>query len=558
MSINTKKYIETQLQIKTKDSEVVPFIFNKPQQRLYNVIKDLRSKGKPPRIIILKARQMGFSTLTEALIFKNTATNSNVNSGIVAHKEDATKNLFNMSKLFYDRLPIEIKPSIKTSNAYEINFNNKENSGLNSLIKCMTAGGSGIGRSDTYHNLHISEYAFWQGDKKSTLIGLLNSVPNSPHTMVIIESTANGYDDFKERWDKAVQGLNDFYPFFAAWHEMEEYRMDATDLIPSNNNRYGDEIELKARYDLDNEQLAWRRWAIDNNSDGDLNYFKQEYPSSPEEAFISSGDSVFNKEQIIKQIERVKDIKPLHRGYFTYDKEVTKYDETISNIEWVEDSRGYIFIHQEPKSDTKHNVVRLNPYVIGGDTAGTGKDYFTAKVIDNLTKETVATLHKQMMDEDLYAEQLYCLGMHYHKALIGIETNYSTQPTRHLEKLRYPKLYVRERMDTIQHRIVKALGVDTNLKTRPVMIAELVALIREDSGLDGHLDTLREMLTFIKNERGRAEAQEGYHDDLVMALAIAHFISSQQTSTMIEVEEPQENFIKDNFTLNKPGGTVEW
>ena len=60
------------------------------------------------------------------------------------------------------------------------------------------------------------------------------------------------------------------------------------------------------------------------------------------------------------------------------------------------------------------------PYVIGGDTAGKGADYFAAKVIDNINGRTVATLHKQRMDEDVYAEQLYCLGKYYNDALIGV------------------------------------------------------------------------------------------------------------------------------------------
>ena len=156
MVINTKKYIENELKIKTKDSQVVPFILNPPQMKLYNAIKDLYEKKKPIRIIILKARQMGFSTLTEGVIFKKTATKSNVSSGIVAHKEEATTNLFNMSIFFYEKLRDCLKPTLRKSNAKELIFDSKDGSGLKSKIKCMTAGGEGIGRADTFQNLHIS------------------------------------------------------------------------------------------------------------------------------------------------------------------------------------------------------------------------------------------------------------------------------------------------------------------------------------------------------------------------------------------------------------------
>ena len=114
---NARQYISAFLKIKTKDNKIVPFKMNTPQRRLYEVVKGEAEQGKPIRLIILKARQMGFSTLTEALIFHRTATKHNVNSLIIAHKDEATTNLFNMSKLFYSELPIQLKPLRKASNA---------------------------------------------------------------------------------------------------------------------------------------------------------------------------------------------------------------------------------------------------------------------------------------------------------------------------------------------------------------------------------------------------------------------------------------------------------
>lgn len=570
MSINTRLYIENYLKIKTKESEVIPFVMNPPQLKLYNVLKQQAELGKPQRVIILKARQMGFSTETEAIIFKKTATKSNVTSGIVAHKEDATTNLFNMSKLYLEGLPAKMRPATKASNAQEIIFDNKEGSGLRSKIKCMTAGGSGIGRSDTYQNLHISELAFWKGDKKATLTGLLQAVPNTPDSLIIIESTANGYDYFKELWDKAVDGESDFYPLFCAWWELTEYRMDASNLGELTE----EEKEVKARYNLDNEQIAWRRWCIKNNCGGDINQFKQEYPASPEEAFIASGESVFDKELVVNRIEQLRGLQDGRKGYFEYEKYIEEVkDENgvllvayprIRNIKFVESENGYITLHTEPEREKDDEGItrKKTPYVLGGDTAGLGTDYFTAKVINNITAKTVATLWKQRLDEDLYAEQVYCLGKYYNWALTGIETNYSTAPTRHLQSLGYPNLYVRERMDTLVNKIQKVVGFETNSKTRPVIIAQLVKAMREDITNEVHIPTLREMLVFIKNEQGRAEAQQGEHDDLVMALAIAHFIRPQQAFDYIENKPVEEDFLAKNFHTDTEysgnGGFVEW
>ena len=171
---------------------------------------------------------MGFSTATESIIFKNVVTKHNYSAGIITHKEDATANLFNMSKRMLEYLPEELKPEQKKSNAKELIFNNDTGTGLDSKIRCMTAGGKGVGRSDTFTALHLSELGFWEGDKKATLTGLLQAVPNTPESIVIIESTANGFDYFKELWDKAVKGENDFYPLFIGWNELETYQMPYT------------------------------------------------------------------------------------------------------------------------------------------------------------------------------------------------------------------------------------------------------------------------------------------------------------------------------------------
>ncbi|MEG2939763.1 MAG: hypothetical protein RR829_05995, partial [Oscillospiraceae bacterium] len=202
-------YIERFLKIRSKDNRIIPLKLNAPQEKLFSEISRISQKGIPVRILILKARQMGFSTLTEAIIFHRTVTRENVNSLIIAHKEEATTNLFNMAKLFYDNLPAILRPARRASNAKELIFESTAKSvsekckapGLRSKIKCMSAGGDGVGRSDTFSNVHISEYAFWGGDKRATLSGLMQSVPHNAGTLVIIESTANGYDDFKNMWD---------------------------------------------------------------------------------------------------------------------------------------------------------------------------------------------------------------------------------------------------------------------------------------------------------------------------------------------------------------------
>ncbi len=515
--INTKLFIENFLKIKSKTGEIIPLKLNKPQLKLYNALGKQYEDGKPLRAIILKARQMGFSTLTEAMIFKRTAMAKNIKSGIIAHISDASENLFKMSKLFYDMLPDRfyftdganaLKPAVRASNAYELVFDTKNGKGLKSGIRCMTAGGEGIGRSDTFQNLHVSEYAWWPGDKASILLGAVQAVPNVPNSMIIIESTANGYDDFKNRWDMAVEGKSDYVPVFCAWWEMDEYRLPYSGFILSD-----EEKRIKELYSLDNDQLTWRRWCIANNCGGDLEKFKQEYPACPEEAFLASGSCVFDQEKVLERIQRSPE--PVAIGRFDF-----KYDELhITDIRWADDKNGFIKIYKKP--------VKGVPYVIGGDTAGEGSDNFVGQVLDNTTGEQVAVL-KHQFDPHIYTRLMFCLGKYYNDALIGIEANFTTYPIEELQRLRYPRQYVRESTDTYTHAPKRSFGFQTTSKSRPAAVDELIKIVAEETDTINDKETLREMLTFVKNERGRAEAIKGEHDDMVMALAIAHYISDQQ------------------------------
>jgi len=508
MSINTKAYIENYIKIRDKKNNIVPLVLNEPQLKYYNVIKSMYQQRKPIRIIILKARQMGFSTETEAIIFKNVVTHHNYNAGIVAHKEDSTTNLFNMSKRMLEYLPEDIKPEQKKSNAKELVFNNDMGTGLDSRIKCMTAGGKGIGRSDTFTALHLSELAFWEGDKKATMTGLLQAVPNTPESMIIIESTANGYEYFKEMWDRAVAGESGFYPLFIGWNELKEYSMPYTGFDLTQEER-----ELKEQYNLTLDQLTWRRWCIQNNCSGDINQFKQEYPICPEEAFLSTGNCYFNKENIINRINTAPE--PLVRGKFT-----CYYDGIrIRNQKFLEQEEGNIKIYEYPQKRV--------PYVLGGDTAGEGSDFFTAHVINNITGKQVAVL-KQQYNEIEYVKQVYCLGMFYNCALIGLENNFSTYPTQKLAELNYPNQFVRKKEDQYNNKYEKSYGFKTTTITRPYILGQLQEIVHDNIDVIQDKDTLREMLTFIVNDKGRAEAEEGYHDDLVMALAIAYYIREQQ------------------------------
>lgn len=230
------------------------------------------------------------------------------------------------------------------------------------------------------------------------------------------------------------------------------------------------------------------------------------------------GKTVFDARAIQSRLEALQ--KPLRTGYFRYDYDGMR----ITNIEWVNDRNGYIKIYDIP---------RMTEYCIGGDTSGEGSDYFTGHVLDARTGKQVAVL-KHRFDADQYAKQMFCLGKHYRDALIGIEANFDSYPIMELQRLGYPKQYSREAQDTYTGKVEKRFGFKTTSLTRPTAISRLIEIVRDHCDTINDRDTLEELLTIIRNEKGRVEAPQGGHDDQMMGLAIAHQIRDQ----VVFINEP--------------------
>jgi hypothetical protein len=470
---------------------------------------------------------MGLSTLFEGLIFQDSANNPFKNSLIVAHEESASSNLFNMSKLFYENLPDVIRPMKKYNNGKILSFENPENDeakkaenpGLRSKITIATAGSGEVGRSATIHNLHASEVAFFP-DAKTTMLGLLQSIPDEMNTLVVLESTANGVGDwFYEMWQKATKGENDFIPIFLPWFidptyvrkfNSESQKQQFIDEVNSvtrdsnGNNIHTYEYELKEKFDLSWEQLWWRRHTIKTKCQGDETLFMQEYPATPEEAFISSGRPKFNISALRKYQTITKD--PIRRGYLR--------ELDTGEITFLEDDKGYISIWQEPEPGRY--------YSIGGDVAEglIDGDYSCGVVGDNTTFDIVAMWHGHI-DPDLFGEELIKLAKYYNNAYLGVENNnHGLTTLTTIKRKEYWNLYFTKIHDKISDKYTQKMGWSTNSATKPFMIDKLAEFIREMYlGIYSDL-IIGECFTYVIDEKGRTNAQQGAHDDTVMAMAI--------------------------------------
>lgn len=283
------------LSIKTKSATLERFIPNRAQRRFLERFRILWQENRIIRINLLKARQVGLSTLIEAIIFSMTSYNENTNSLIIADDLDGSNYIFEMSKLYQEQMPSHLIIPEKRSNQKKLEFE-----GIHSQILIDTSQNPDAGRKYTFRMVHLSEYAFFD-NANALMDGLSNSVPALPRTMIIKETTANGLNHFKDEWDAAAAGESDYVNIFVPWYWGDDYRMavDNTFVLGdrSLHDITTDEKMLHAAMmqegiDFIEERLMWRRWCIRNNCRGLVTIFRQEYPSTPAEAFVAEEKNV--------------------------------------------------------------------------------------------------------------------------------------------------------------------------------------------------------------------------------------------------------------------------
>ena len=536
--------IELEFVIVDKEQNTVPFFLNKVQKMFMDILNKAKEDYANKKILsiklnVLKGRQQGFTTVITAYQLACAILNRNFSGYTLSDKADNTEAIFqNKAKFPYDQLPEKLKHTEKYNNRKQLLF---EKTNSNWSVDTAT---KDVGRSKTINFFHGSECAFWNGGMQSIQAGLGEAL--TKNCIQINESTANGFNDFQKVWNNKTC-INCFFqwwltPEYRLSFESGEIKEQFFNNIKNKNDWIYERLRfLKDKIKLDDEQLYWYYQKYESYIDKRL--IKQEYPCTPEEAFLASGQCYFDSEKIIKRLQETT--KPIKTGNFIYEL----YNEKIMSYKWHDDPNGFIKIYED--------VENITPYVLGGDTAGEGSDNFTGQVLNNITGKQVAVL-KQTFNEIEYTRQMYCLGMYYNQALIGIETNYSTYPTVKLAEMKYPNMYIRDKNpDDYRDMLEKKLGVNTNKSTRPYMLAIAQTVVSENINNITDTETLNEMVNFIINEKGKAEAQEGCHDDLVMGFAIAHYIRPQQKYTLLSTKDMYLSNNKETNTYDECGDNIE-
>ena len=491
---------------------------------------------------MLKGRQQGFTSLITAIQLSYAIVRRNFSGFTLADRDDNTKAIFqDKAKVIYSELPQRLKPKEKFNSTNELYFDR-----LNSSWRVASATGN-IGRSRTLSFIHYSEVAFF----KCHLSDLQKSIAEAAteEALCVYETTANGFNEAKELWDSGF-----CHNLFYEWWKSKEYVCYEYEYLENCDKWLSERLRYLKKRGLTKEQLAW--YAKKYASYIDKSSIRQEYPCSPEEAFLVTGESIFNAEAIANRLSNFTEL--FTQGSFKYEKrflpiyddrgELAGYKKELCNIRFQEEEGGYISIVEKPFCQLTPTLITKKPYVIGADTAGYGEDYFTAKVLDNTCGRCVATLRRQKFDEDLFAEQLYCLGMYYNEALLGVEVNYSRHPIRVLRELGYPNLYASKNASAYDGSQEQIYGFLTTSVSRPIIISNLVSIMRDSLELETDRETLKEMLTFVRGADGKPQGASGSHDDLVMASAIAHFIAENYEHNLLKTNTGCD-IIENSFNI---------
>lgn len=499
-------------------SQAVFMVPNGPQEHYL--------KNRTGRDIILKTRQIGFTTLLAVDEYDRAVWEPNFAGGIMAHQQDAVKDIFDDTVKFTHYWFKKdwgqfYNPVEKSDNSTSLVF---VHDGLGRELHSSLRVAFNF-RSKKLSKLHVSEGAFIDPDR---LLGSLQCVPSSGE--VTFESTPNGLGgDFHRIWnDSKTNGKQAPYkPFFVPWYSFypeqpEDPKWDLDEETVPLSSREREMIEL---YDLEKYHIAWRRWCISANCQGDEDAFEHEYPSNDIDCFLAGGEAQVFGASVLKQAQKTVR-NPAKIGFLLLDgsRSILHPDEKL----------GVVYVWKEPEVG--------HEYCVGSDPAsGIGKDRSVAYVFNRNTTEIVAKLEGHF-DPGSFADELSKLGSYYHKAYICVEeNNHGHTVIQRLKELRYSNMYKRRIIDEITNKPTNKLGFLTTNDSKLRITEQLKTCIKDglvviyDSGLIAELSTFMQFAS--KNGRTvKREAAPGSHDDRVMAAALTMEMVKSRGPLSIEKE----------------------
>ena len=480
-----RPWIERNLSIRDKRRRIMPLVLNGIQRFYY--------EGRTQRDILLKARQQGVTTLIEALFFCDCILRPNTTSVLVAHDHDSAQKIFEIAKLFWQRLP----PQERQLAGGEPSRENKREfawpNGSRLWVGSAESKAGRFGHGLTVQNLHCSEVSRWSQPEEA-MVALFQAVPAGGR--IVLESTPNGFNHFHDLWTGAAGG--GFTRFFFTWWDDPEYCSSPPPDMPPLT---AEEQDLVKRYGLSLGQIQWRR-----KKQRELGRrFLEQYPENDASCFLASTRSVFDLDSLQRIAARIAaeaapESLPTMR---------TAKGDAIS----VAPAR--LLVWRRPEAGKE--------YVIGADVGEglAGGDTSCAIVLERRSGEQAAELHGRVPPER-FGLLLDALGRWYGRAMLAVERNNHGHST--LNTLRntchYPRLYYHMRYDA-RAGAQPTLGWPTDQSIKPILVDDLAAAIAGGHVILHSGRVIDECMSFVATDTGAQQAQEGKHDDRVMALGIA-------------------------------------
>jgi len=483
------------------------FVPNGPQEKYL--------KTKHVRNIILKCRQVGFTTLNCIRALDYAIWESNMRTGIMCHKLQVVKTIFNdITKFCYNWFLRDwghlYKPVEKNDSSTALSF---AHDGLGRPLESSILVLHDF-RGKTIHFMHVSEAARIERDR---LVGSLNGVPDNGE--ITLESTAAGRSgEFYRLWQSwrtkgpVAPYKGCFIPWYKYYPENPADWEMPKDAVLTNRER---ELLSSYKNKINDAHIFWRRWCIEAKCGGDEELFENEYPTNDQDCFLTGDANVFSSTILKMQDRNTRD--PIFTGHLLADG---------NKMEIHDDPKGCVTFWEEP--DPSHT------YAIGADpSGGVGQDNGAAYVKDNKTNKLVARIWGDLAPAD-FARELYKLGKFYNNAWICVEANNHGHVVLHvLKEMNYRNLYKRSTIDEITNKPTKKVGFITTNQTKIMITEKFKTAAKEGKLIILDKDLVSEMSTFIQiaGKSGgtvRREASADAHDDLVMAAALTEEMSSSR------------------------------
>lgn len=525
----------------------VPFLLNPGQRVVMDTLRSELAKGSYVRLIILKSRRQGISTLSEAIMYWLASCFQNNTTLVLAHDKDTSQVLFRMAQGFHDtdrRHELGIMPSVERSSRQGITFGNPDKKtrhidrGLGSSMLVETAEGKSVGRGLTLAGYHWAEVAYTL--KQDVATGLNIACSKTPGTIGIWESTANGVGDaFETTWlnSQTIQEdpdkRNDFVGVFLPWNIDPNCRRNLTKEEKENWTFLAGEEDLAKQYSLDLEQLKFRRVVIASpecHRPGVAaeDVFRQEYPLCWQEAFLRRGRNFF----LIPSLDALRksdkgEKKPEYYANVRCPLTPVELLKKISAAPVLPEVKkvpyGPLQVWEPPKDG--------QDYIVAGDPAeGVSNDASIAIVLRRRPLGIVARFESRHMDPDEFGILCGMLGWWYNTGLVGVERNGpGNSANKALRALHYPRCFYDRDVHNIDEPVKSFMGWHTNAGNRRPTLDRLEEAIRKAELEIPSRNFYEEARKFILVEAtsstgttyAKPQASPGCRDDEIMATAIA-------------------------------------